>query len=183
MIHDLRDWANRHPTAVGVGAIALLVILLGLGVMRMGSSGGKPPIRDGVWFYDVNTGKLFVAGVDQIPPIDTPSGAEAGVIAHVWSCGSCEDESSLKIAYLEKYTTEEAKEAVVQMNEAIRLNKMQTIVDILRAKAQQDMLIKRPEDTGWTPATSDAGLAMMEIGNTVKCPDDRSPQPCRPKPQ
>lgn len=52
------------------------------------------------WAYDLNTGKIFIAGPDQLAPFETGSGTfaypgmqarGAGVDAHIYSCGNPAD--------------------------------------------------------------------------------------------
>jgi hypothetical protein len=58
-----------------------------------------------VWFLDLGGNRLFPAPADSAPPIDAPSGPAAGVLAHVFSCGNC-NEPDREIAYLERWTAE-----------------------------------------------------------------------------
>jgi hypothetical protein len=78
-----------------------------------------PPKRTGqVWYYDLNTGKLFTGRIDDIAPIDapsgpTPAGQQAGVKAYVFSYGNCSNESERFVAWVER-TSVQAKKVVTE---------------------------------------------------------------------
>jgi hypothetical protein len=64
-----------------------------------------------LWFYDLGTEKLFAGPADALAPIAAPSGgADAGMRAHVFSCGSCGDPLQTRIGFLEKQS-DAAKQA------------------------------------------------------------------------
>src|SRR4029078_13364091 len=92
--------------------VVLLVLLLlgaaGFGVYRMLSSVEARATK--LWFYDLSSGKLFTA-IEQVPPIAAPSGAfeggPGGVLAAVYSCGECSDESARFVAWLARAKTED----------------------------------------------------------------------------
>jgi hypothetical protein len=71
----------------------------------------------GPTYYDLQTGELFEYTGEELPPVVAPSGGE-GVVAHVFACGSCDDEQARFIGYLEKYT-DEGKAQVRRTAEAI----------------------------------------------------------------
>lgn len=54
-----------------------------------------------VYYYDLKTGELFAAAWQDQPRIG-PSG-NAGVVANVYACGTCDDAGRRFVAYLEKY--------------------------------------------------------------------------------
>ena len=98
----VRQWFDQHPIVLVVVAVVVITgCLLRLRQQPAIRSAGK------LWFYDLNTGELFESSSEKLPPIDAPSakpaadGRPAGVIAHVWGCGSCEDKSKWFVAYLE----------------------------------------------------------------------------------
>jgi hypothetical protein len=62
-----------------------------------------------VWFYDVNTDKLFMAQYS-LQPVAAPSGPDAngnpaGIRADVFSCGDCDE--GKRLVLLSKYETQE----------------------------------------------------------------------------
>jgi len=104
----VKDKVSEHPKAAAVIAFALVLLLLS-GVVRIVRRVPKPGFRESkrVWFYDLNTDKLFVARGKQVGPIDAPSGPlpngdPAGVRAHVYSYLRDPNEAERFIAFLEK---------------------------------------------------------------------------------
>ncbi|GAH59861.1 unnamed protein product, partial [marine sediment metagenome] len=112
----IRKWINQNPKIIiGITVVSVFVLLtIVIGLL----SGGKAPkIKDykKAWFYDLNTGKLFIAKSDQIPPIDAPSGplriespsgplrngGPAGAKAYVFSYADEPNESNRFIGFLE----------------------------------------------------------------------------------
>ena len=90
---SLRNWMNENPAAM-TGVAVVLVAICGLFILRQlgGGGGGGPAIP--VYFYDLNTGKVFLAENTSDAPIDAPSGPTesgnaAGVEAHIYSCSTC----------------------------------------------------------------------------------------------
>jgi hypothetical protein len=89
-----RGWVNDHP--VPIVAIAVVFVLIGLSaVTGYLSEESEEAIDHGEkgWFYDLNTGKLFVGNKDAKVPIKAPSGPladgkAAGVRAYVLSYSS-----------------------------------------------------------------------------------------------
>ncbi|MFB0524031.1 MAG: hypothetical protein ACETVZ_00700, partial [Phycisphaerae bacterium] len=109
------------------------------------------------WFYDLNTGKLFVAESDQIPPIEAPSGPlpngrPAGVKAYVLSYVYDPNESERFIGFLE--TTDPKRQS-----DSSRM------VDTNAGSAKQwgkDKLICKVKYKHWVPANSRQGRAIVE---------------------
>ncbi len=82
----LRDAINQHPTAVGVGIVVLLALLLFFtfpGLRGGGSSHGV----EGFWFYDTGTDQFYIAPTHTQGPVTAPSGEE-GVRAMIYTCAS-----------------------------------------------------------------------------------------------
>ena len=82
-------------------AVILFISAIGYSVYLM-----RPAPQAGateVWYYDLGSKKLF-SHIEQIPPIDAPSGkfegGKGGVLAAVFSCGACDDESKRFIGWL-----------------------------------------------------------------------------------
>jgi hypothetical protein len=94
-------------------SVVVVVVLIALSVWITSRQGRVV----GPTYYDVQTGELFPYRGEELPPITAPSGGE-GVIAHVFACGSCDDEDARFIGYLEKYT-DEGKAQVKRTAEAI----------------------------------------------------------------
>ena len=84
----------------------------------------KVELSDKAWFYDLNTGKLFVGKDKQVPPIEAPSGplsiesaarplqegGPAGVKAYVFSYAREPNESERFIGFLETSVPKEIME-------------------------------------------------------------------------
>lgn len=73
-------------------AVVVVLVLIGAAVVIAGRGSGDvppPPVASGLYFFDLDTGETFTAPVDAVPPIDAPSGAARGVLAHVFACGDC----------------------------------------------------------------------------------------------
>jgi hypothetical protein len=104
----MRETINEHPKAAAVVAL-LLVLLLASVVSRLVR---RPPGRQHreskhAWFYDLNTGKLFVGSSKDVGPVAAPSGPlpngePAGCRAHVYSFLRDPNESERFVAFLEK---------------------------------------------------------------------------------
>lgn len=98
-----RDQLREKP-AIGAGVALVLLGLAGVfAYSRMGPRNAPQPFAQG-WYFDVKTGDLFAAR-NVFPPVEAPSGADQGVRAYVYSCGTCEP-SKWTIAYLETHTPE-----------------------------------------------------------------------------
>lgn len=106
---------NRHPVA----ALLFAVVLLAVSAAWMGYTIATRPKKTSVgplqrFYYDVSTGELFTADAGLKPPIQRflPDSPPTGVVAHVFACGSCEDEAARFIGYIETYKPDEAVRAI-----------------------------------------------------------------------
>jgi len=104
----VKEKIQDHPKIAAVVGFLVALLLLS-GVVKIVRRAPKPGLRESkrVWFYDLNTGKLFVASGKQVGPIPAPSGPlpngeRAGVRAHVYSFLRDPNESERFIAFLEK---------------------------------------------------------------------------------
>lgn len=106
---ELRRRINRNPGLVIRITIAAVLILFAITGSLM--FGGRKTVAvdksPKAWFYDLNTGKLFTAKNNLVPPIEAPSGPllngrPAGVRAYVFSFVPEPNESELFIGFLEK---------------------------------------------------------------------------------
>ena len=103
-----RRWINRQDPRIIMGITAFSVLFLIIVVISMlsGPEVTQIPEYRKAWFYDLNTGKLFTARSDLIPPIEAPSGPladgkPAGVKAHVFTYAYEPNESERFIGFLE----------------------------------------------------------------------------------
>lgn len=156
--HDwpARGWINGHPRAVVTCATATVALLAVVIVWVVATWGGKEQaVEPGgrAWFYDLNTGELFISRANRVPPIKTPSGpmpdgTEAGVRAHLVSFG--QDDAEPIIAYLETCAPDADKQLYLQ------------------SRAQygegwgRGMLVRRVYEKEWVAADSPKGRAIVE---------------------
>ena len=194
---------NHYATTVTSMAVGLLVLAMAGVVYQL-----QPPPKPGpvpVWFYDLNTGQLFTAKSDAIPPIPAPSDGRAkggsrasGARAHVFSCGDCAAPAERFVGYLEIYTPE-AKKALETLGPLAEASPTPTAekVGLPYEKLERGHLIRRPPEagekvrvatrpaergarSGWVPLQSEAGFALQqEVAE--RCGEDTFPEPCRPK--
>lgn len=188
-----RDFLNNNSALVTILAVVVLVISLGVIIMQTRGRGPMGPID--LYFYDLKTGKLFIAKSDQIPPIDAPGGPletpqgpkPAGVRAHVFACGECPSldgmtadqvaQTGAYIAYLEMYT-EQAKQMMTQAAQAAQGGGQAAPPPMMMDPTEQT-LVKRVEDTSWQQMYSQPGYMLAD--QAVKdCPDGTPAKACRP---
>ena len=150
----IRKWINENPRIiVGLTVVSALVLLVI--VIRMLVPNRPVTFEDSEksWFYDLNTGKLFAAKSELVPPIEAPSGPlsngePAGVLAYVFSYSSEPNESQRFIGFLEipdpNFSPNSANS---QLSGAKRWG--------------QGKLIRRVEDKQWVSANSKEGQAIL----------------------
>ena len=182
----VRDWLNNNSAVVTLLAVVVLVISLGVIIMNSTSS-QRSRIVD-MYYYDMNTGKLFIGKSDALPPIEAPSGpinnSPAGVRAYVFACGDCPadidgaSEEELKemnvfIGWLEKYS-EQAKAALAKQQEDPAAD-----VDYFMA-IEQGQHVSAPGSNRWVGANSEAGFRLMERISQLCGSTGEIPKPCYP---
>lgn len=181
----VRDWMNNNSALVTIAAVVILVISLGVIIMNTRGRNSYGPIE--LYYYDLNTGKLFVAMSNEFPPIEAPSGPygdrglPGGVRAHVFSCNDCGDfegmtaeqvaQTGAYIAYLEMYTPE-GKAALTADPEDPEAESM--MVDPM-----EQTLVKTIDGDRWLSMYSEEGYQVTE--QTIQaCPDGSAARACRP---
>lgn len=103
----LRKWANENPRLVLGITVASVVLLLAVTIWLIWPEPPAPVVvQKKEWYYDLNTGKLFVAEVGLTPPIEAPSGPlpdgkAAGARAYVLAYTEEPNEAERFIAFLE----------------------------------------------------------------------------------
>jgi hypothetical protein len=150
--HKARRFVNKNPRAVwGITLASGFVLSLVLISILSRPARPKPQISHRAFFYDLNTGKLFVGSAADPGPVEAPSGplpggGPAGVRADVFTYVNDPNENDLVIGYLEKPDPN-----FVPSDDA--LEKMISA----RARWAQGKLLRRVEDTEWVPADSSRG--------------------------
>ncbi len=176
----LREWLNCNPRIVVcvtcVCVLIFLVVVIGILIPD------KPPKIEEykkTWFYDLNTGKLFVAKSDLFPPIEAPSGPlpngkPAGVRAYVFSYSNNPNESNRFIGFLEKLTPQGREYAA-----AFRESKDNVTPEAIR-QWNKGRLIRRPQDQQWFSAETSQAKAIM---NEAYLPNENGESPVYCSPQ
>jgi hypothetical protein len=152
---NLREQINSNPRLAVGGALSsalLLVVVLIWGLWPE----SQRSFQQGklAWFYDTNTGKLFVAGSGQAGPIEapsgpTPAGEPAGFRSHVYSYVLAPQESELFAGFLERPDPDAEKdESGADMADFDRW--------------ARGRLIKRTDDKEWVRATSPEGQVILD---------------------
>jgi len=148
---ELRTWINERAKLVVAAASVSLVVLL-IAVILCFSRDGTERIMPGdkAWFYDLNTGRLFTADAELVPPIQAPSGPlpdgrAAGVKAYVLSYAPEPAQSDRFIGFLETRRTGGGLESAGDG----------------ASKWASGKLIKRVEDANWVPAAGPQGRRIM----------------------
>ena len=166
---EIRKWINVNTRVVFIITCCsvLLFLVLLISFLRPSISSVKTVKIEKDWYYDLNTGKLFVAKAGLNPPIETPSGPlpngePAGVRAHVFSYSYKPNESERFIGFLE----------ISDPNASL------TSDDTRRW--EHSALICTIEDANWYQADSKQGL---EILQRFFSPNEKGSQPyyCSPR--
>ena len=159
---DVRKWIDQHPKII-IGIIIACVSLMLLIIVYQ-----IRPVKilrfaeeEKAWFYDLNTGKLFVAKSDKVPPIKAPSGPlangqPAGVRAYVFSYEDESDESTRFIGFLE-IVDPNAKKGEAGSIESGASAGVESIKQWGKGR-----LIRRVDDEQWVLANSKEGIAILE---------------------
>ncbi|MCC6683100.1 MAG: hypothetical protein IT445_19560 [Phycisphaeraceae bacterium] len=184
----LRETLNNNSSLVTILAVVVLVVALGIIVMTSKGPSGSASVVN-VYFFDLNTNKLFITESSNFAPADAPSGPtdkgnKAGVMAYVYVCGECGSYDGMTadevaatgawISRLEMYTPE----AIKAIEDAKTAGGDDAIM-FMEPEMMDSMLIKRPKDTSWTPMGSNKGMVIMREEGTKTCPDGR-PKLCLP---
>jgi hypothetical protein len=151
----LRTWLNENYRLI-IAVTCLCALLLVIVAARAFRSSAAHPFQHGktAWFYDVNTGKRFLAGYKRVGPIaapsgPTPDGQPAGFRAHVYSYILDPNENDLVVGFLEQPDPDAPGKASASDMSDTR-------------KWAQSRLIRRVKDKQWVRATSPEGRAIIE---------------------
>lgn len=153
----VREWINKNPRLIiGITCASVFVLLLVIIAQLAPEKTVKTREYKKAWFYDLNTGELFVARSEQIPPIEAPSGPlpngePAGVRAYVFSFSNEPNESNRFIGFLEIPDPQAKKDRAAPAEPGA-------------SGAQRwgrGRLIRRVEDKQWVPANNDQGRDIL----------------------
>ncbi|HUT08853.1 MAG TPA: hypothetical protein VMY42_00010 [Thermoguttaceae bacterium] len=157
--------------------VAIVLALLGTGVavffvvrtLSRPPGGVQPEWQTMVFFYDQNTGELLERPAGTQAPFETDSGPyqgmPAGVLAHVFACGQCSDESLRYIGWLEAPVDAVPAESISGKPDPL--------------EEEQPGLIRRPDDQKWVYSNSPEGGALMQKA-FAKCSTGSGPNWCSP---
>jgi hypothetical protein len=174
---DVRRWINRQDPRIIIGITAVTVFVLLVVVISLLSKPEAPEIQEfkKAWYYDLNTGKLFVAKSSLIPPIKAPSGplpdgSLAGVKAHVFTFATEPNESERFVGFLETSDPNAEKDISGSAK-----RKTDSTASWGRGK-----LFRRVEGDKWVSGSSKEARAILE---EVFLPNENAERPrsCRPK--
>lgn len=177
---NLRQWLNENPAVSTVAAVVLLVLCIGFVLYQVGAVGG-PQVSGNKYFYDRNTGELFVDSSEKVPPITTDSGEydgqPAGVVARIYACGECGsyhgmtpeevEEAGARIGVLEMYP--------IKIKEVMENGNWEQIQQPPDAYRQ----LRRPQDEQWISASSQQGI-QLERNAPIQCEDQTQIRTCLP---
>jgi hypothetical protein len=173
----LRKWVNEYPTVTQAIAAASGMLLLAVIIWLLLPAKAPPQIVtiEKEWYYDLNTGDLFIAPKGLEPPIPAPSGPlpdgkPAGVRAYVLGFGYEPNEYERFIGFLETTPTPEILARWPVRRENLSAAK----------KWGKGKLIRRTDDKIWFPADSAMGQRIMEEAFAPN-EDGERPTYCRPK--
>ena len=171
----VRQWINAKPRIIiGITAISVFILLMIVIGQLIPDKAPKIEEYKKAWFYDLNTGKLFTAKSDAVPPVKAPSGPlpngqPAGVKAYVFTYAYEPNESERFIGFLEiadpSFEKEKTAPAASNTGGTQRWG--------------QGKLIRRVEDKQWVAGDSKQGRAILEEALLVNENGER-PEYCPP---
>jgi len=153
----IRRWVNQNPRIIiGITTASVLILLVIVIWQAIPEKTVKVEKVEKEWFYDLNTGKLFVAKSGQIPPIKAPSGPlpdgkPAGVRAYVFSYSYEPNEAERFIGFLE--TADPNAEKGVSASAEPRADSAK--------QWGRGRLVRKVEGAKWVPADSERGRRIV----------------------
>ncbi|MEM1109099.1 MAG: hypothetical protein AAGH99_10485 [Planctomycetota bacterium] len=167
----LRNYLHENQ-AVGYGISLVVAVLAGYFLItRILADPYAGPSK--AYYYNLANEEIVVLSSASVPPVDMGSNEQA-VLAHMYGCGSCGDESAMQVAYLEK-RSDDAK-ALLEKYPDTQSVPQGEIGPLMRPDYQ---LVASPEgarDGQWLPAGT-SGLVMNLNGN---CEDGQPKVVCVP---
>lgn len=154
---DARRWANRRPRLIGViAAVSVLVLVVVIVALLIPEEKIEVKEYKKAWFYDLNTGELFVASNELAGPIGAPSGPlacgrPAGVRAYVFSYSDEPNEAERFVGFLER-----PWEGVMEADSELGNERAGGV-----SRWGHGRVICRVGDERWVPADSKEGRAIL----------------------
>ena len=155
----IRDPKVGGPIAGVAFLLAIVITLVFLG----DDDEGLPTSPTQLYFFDMESKKLFAGPRGVLPPITAESGPHKGARAYVYACGDCDKDQF--IGYVEVYLPDHQK--AVQSGDRFAAQ-----------NTQSGHLISKHEELKWVPRTSQQGHAIIRE-TWGKCPAGK-PKPCFP---
>lgn len=156
MVDSFRDWANRNSAVATIAAVAILVVAL---VMLVSSGGGGPTASGNAYFYDLETGEVFVGDATAIPPIQSPAGNQA-VRAHFYTCTECTEEARF-LGYYEKYT-DEAKKAIEEAQQSSGSGEAGSEAEMRAYEASMSGMLYSEDGENWQRSQGPGGAGPQQ---------------------
>jgi hypothetical protein len=167
-IEQVREKLREHQGLLTAVLGVVIFAAVGFFLMQIYYMLNPPPPPEDIvmgYFYDQNTKELYALPASTAAPMERPSGPfegePAGVKAHVFACGQCDDEAKRFIGYLEKPLPPEDRPPP----------------DDPRSEV---FLMKRPDDKKWVESDSrQAAQLVEEVFN--RCASGERTNFCRPE--
>lgn len=162
-LKTLREWLNQLNPKVMIGITVVLILIFIMVVISQFGDGQQVKVKaqNKAWFYDLNTGEIFTADSDKLPPIKAPSGLlangePAGVRAYLLSYVNEPNESERFIGFLEKLTEEGQKLAA-----SFQKSRDNVTRESIK-RWNQERLIRRIDDKEWFSVDSEEGKVILK---------------------
>jgi len=143
---SIRQRINENVFVAGVLALlaTAVAVYFIVRILSRPPGGVQPEWQEMVYFYDQNTRELIELPAGTQGPVETDSGPyqgmPAGVLAHVFACGQCSDESLRYIGWLE---------APVESVPAELISGEPATSGDGEEDPGEGLLIRRPDDEKW----------------------------------
>lgn len=170
----LRVTLNQNTMIATVFSALVLIVCMFL--IARGFLGSRAAQPGDVYYYDLNTGKVFVAPASRVEPIEAPSGAgpdgkPAGVRAYINSCDTCPDLNGMDINQIEQTG---ALLAYLVVSPPLSVEEPGAM------RLMPEPLIRAVDGGPWVPIGSPEGLAMSKHAKG-RCASGSGIQTCHPR--
>ena len=159
----VRRWVNENPKIIlGITVFSVLLTIIIVIAIALPDKHLETQQSKKLWFYDLNTEKLFVTKSTQLPPIEAPSGplpdgSPAGVLAHVYKFSPQNPNEEHFIGYLETLPLDIKRKLPRKLTPETDDAKLW----------YYSRLIRTIEDSNWISFTSEqAQLILNELNNS-----------------